>query len=172
MFDPELKYCLKCNDEYMAHIENCAGCGETLIAGRDVLAREEKQQQRLADRGAEITEDDAVVGIRQGPMADMKRMEALLNRKNIPTLFTGDESSCGKGCGCATNFILHVRQDDVQDAQQVLADEFRKTTALDQHDISNIDSVFDPSAVEVVCPACGHNFPPSTGACPDCGLHF
>ena len=172
MFDPDLKYCLKCNDEYMSHIEDCAGCGEKLIAGRDVAAMEEKRQQRLAERGDEITEDDAVVGIRQGPLSDMKGMEALLSRENIPTLLVGDESSCGKGCGCASSFTLHVRQDDVQDAIGVLADEFRRTTALDHHDISNVDSVFNPLAAEVVCPACGHNFPPSTGACPDCGLQF
>jgi uncharacterized OB-fold protein len=54
----------------------------------------------------------------------------------------------------------------------ILADEFRRSTALDHHDISHADNIFDPLAAEAVCPACGHSFSPSVGACPDCGLQF
>ena len=172
MVDPELQYCLQCNDEYMPEIESCGVCGMKLISGQEMLEKEEARKSKLSSRASMITPNDDLVGIRQGPLADMKRIEALLNSERIATLLVGDESSCGKGCGCASSFVLQVRREDAQDALMVLADEFRRSTALDQHDITHADNVFDPMAAEAVCPACGHCFPPSAGACPDCGLQF
>ena len=172
MVDPELKYCLQCNDEYMPEIESCGVCGMKLISGQEMLEKEEARNRRLESRGGRITSDDDLVGIRQGPLSDMKRIEALLNSERIATLLVGDESSCGKGCGCASSFILQVRHEDAQDALMILEDEFRRATGLDQHDTSHSDNIFNPLAVEVVCPACGHSFSPAVGACPDCGLQF
>jgi hypothetical protein len=172
MVDPELKYCLQCNDEYMPEIESCGVCGMKLISGREMLEKEEARNHKLSSRASRIKADDDLVGIRQGPLADMKRIEALLNSERIATLLVGDESSCGKGCGCASSFLLQVRHEDAQDALMILDDEFRRSTALDHHDITHADNIFDPLAAEVVCPACGHSFPPSAGACPDCGLQF
>jgi hypothetical protein len=172
MVDPELKYCLQCNDEYMPQIEKCGVCGMKLISGREMLEREEVRTRNLAKRAGRITPDDDLVGIRQGALSDMKNTENLLNSERIATLLVGDESSCGKGCGCASSFVLQVRREDAQDALAILADEFRRSTGLDQHDISNADNVFDPLATEVVCPACGHSFSPTAGACTDCGLQF
>lgn len=172
MIDPELKYCVRCNDEYMPQIETCGVCGMKLLSGQEMLAREEARNRKLASRASRITADEDLVSIRQGPLPDVKGMEGLLQSEGIPTLLIGDESSCGKGCGCATSFILQVRREDAQDALQVLAEEFRRSTALDSHDITHTDSVFNPLAPEVVCPACGYRFPPAAGACPDCGLQF
>jgi len=172
MIDPELKYCVQCNDEYMPHMETCGVCGMKLLSGQEMLAREEARNRKLSRRASSITADDDLVSIRQGPLRDMKHMEALLQAERIPALLVGDESSCGKGCSCATSFILQVRREDAQDAFMVLAEEFRRSTALDSHDVSHADSVFNPLAPEVVCPACGHRFPPAAGACPDCGLQF
>lgn len=172
MIDPELKYCPSCNDEYMPHIATCVACKTELLAGEEMLAREEARKRRFEARSSSITDQDQLVNLRQGSLAEMKHAEALLQKEHIPTLLVGDEKSCGKGCGCASNFILQIKQEDVKDALGILADEFRRTTALDHHDISHVDSIFDPLAAEVVCPACGYQFPPSTGACPDCGLQF
>ena len=172
MVDPELKYCLQCNDEYMPQIESCGVCGMKLISGREMLEKEEASNRKFESRGGRIKADDDLVGIRQGSLADMKRIEALLNSERIATLLVGDESSCGKGCGCASSFLLQVRHEDAQDALMILDDEFRRSTALDHHDITHADNIFDPLAAEVVCPACGHSFPPAAGACPDCGLQF
>jgi hypothetical protein len=172
MIDPQLKYCVQCNDEYMPQRETCGVCGMKLLSGQEMLAREEARKRKLSNRASRITAADDVVPIRQGPLQDMKHMEALLQSEGIPALLIGDESSCGKGCSCATSFLLQVRREDVQDALMMLAEEFRRTTALDSHDITYADSVFNPLAPEVICPACGHRFPPAAGSCPDCGLQF
>ncbi len=172
MVDPELKYCLQCNDEYMPEIENCGVCGMKLITGQEMLEKEEARNRKFEGRGGTIALDDELVGIRQGALSEMKQTEALLNSERIATLLVGDESSCGKGCGCASSFVLQVRSDDVQDALAILNEEFRRSTALDHHDSSHADNIYNPLAAEVVCPACGFSFAPSAGACPDCGLQF
>ena len=172
MIDPDLKYCVQCNDEYMPHIENCGVCGTKLLSGQEMLAREEARNRKLSNRPVRITANDDLVPVRQGPLPEMKHMESLLRAEGIPVLLVGDESSCGKGCACAASFILQVKREDVQDTLMVLGEEFRRSTALDSHDVTYADSVYNPLASEVICPACGHRFPPSAGACPDCGLQF
>lgn len=36
----------------------------------------------------------------------------------------------------------------------------------------HLSSVFDPSASEVICQACGAKFAPTGNECPDCGLMY
>jgi len=171
IIDPELKYCPKCDDEYMAEVARCATCEVALITGRQRLEIEEQRQRRLASRDVEINDNDDVVALRQGPLADLRYIEHLLQAERIPTRLVGDEASCGQGC-CSGTFYLQVRRSDAMEALQVLEDEHRRSTALDHHDLTHADSVFDPEAGEAVCPACGHNFSTDTTECPECGLCF
>lgn len=171
MIDPELKYCTQCKDEYVPKIMDCPVCGTRLLTGREVLEAEEARERRLQGRAATIGPDDEVVTIRQGVLSDLKRLEELLLAEKIATVIVGDESSCGQGC-CATRFFLQVKPEDARDALQVLEEEFKRTTALNHHDTTHSDSIFNPYAEETVCPACGYSFPPTTTTCPDCGLCF
>ena len=79
--------------------------------------------------------------------------------------------ACGKGC-CGPELYLQIKKEDMLLADEVLAREFIKSTALDSHDLSNAAAVFDERAAETVCPACGCRFSPTVGACPECGLCF
>ena len=169
MIDPELKYCLKCQDEYRADVEICGVCGATLVAGTDVLKMEADRRQQLDSRGGELSADDEVVNIRRGPLSDIKHLEGLLKRENIGSLIAGDEGSCGSGC-CPSTFILQVRTDDVGVALDILEKDFQRSTGLAHHDASFGNAVFDNRASETVCPACGHTFLTSRTDCPDCGL--
>jgi uncharacterized OB-fold protein len=65
---------------------------------------------------------------------------------------------------------LQVREADIQDATTIMAREFRKSTALADHDLSHLQAAFDPRATKTVCPACGAQVAPTTTTCPDCGL--
>jgi predicted RNA-binding Zn-ribbon protein involved in translation (DUF1610 family) len=67
---------------------------------------------------------------------------------------------------------LQIKKEDMQLADEILAREFVKSTALDSHDLSNAAAVFDERATETVCPACGCRISPTVGACPECGLCF
>lgn len=170
MFEPELKYCPECNDEYRADIEKCPVCECELLTGHEMIARDGAQQEQKAARSGEFSAEDELVAVKHGPLAEMKVYEKLLNRERICTLLAGDESSCGKGC-CGGNFDLVVKQEEAREALQIIEAEIRRTAVIDSVENGSSDSVFDPLASDNTCPACGHQF--SGGMeCPDCGLCF
>jgi hypothetical protein len=170
MFDPELKYCPKCNDEYLAHIENCGVCATKLLTGDEMSSQNSSREERLAGRKGALTVDDEIVIIQKGTLQELKRLEELLEKECIGVMVAGDEQSCSSGkCGPGT-FYLQVRAEEAQDALKVLQDEFDRTTNLAEHDLSNNDAVFTPRSESAVCPACGCEFNPTSPECPDCGL--
>jgi hypothetical protein len=168
--DPDLKYCPQCDEEYREEIITCVSCTVELITGSEKLVMEEVAKTKLASRSMEISADDELANIRKGPLADMKYLQGLLASENIPALVAGDKGNCGKGC--CEDFYLHIKMADGDDAMEVLAQEFKRTTALDSHDLSNIHAVFDTGAAKTACPACGCTFSTSESTCPDCGLCF
>ena len=171
MIDPELKYCPKCEDEYRAEIETCASCRIQLITGNDKLVMEEARKQRLTGRRGELTPEDDIVTIHGGQLNDIRHIEELLAVERIGTLVIGDDKSCGKGC-CPSTYYLQVRREDALDALGIIKAEHKRVTALDHHDNSHADSVYDDKADEATCPACGHTFSTKAATCPDCGLCF
>jgi len=169
--DPDLNYCPQCDEEYREDFKTCAACNISLISGTERLAVAEAAKSKLASRTMDISPDDELVNIRKGPLGDMKQLQALLGSENIPSLVAGEKSNCGKGC-CGGDMYLQIKFSDGEDATEVLAREFKRTTALDCHDLSNAHAVFDTGVAKSTCPACGSKFSTSNSTCPDCGLCF
>ena len=169
--DPELQYCPQCQDEYRAGIVECASCEVKLISGSKMLNAQEKKNKRLAERSMTISPDDELVDLTKGPVLEVKQMQSRLLADGFPSLVAGDSSSCGKGC-CGSEVRLQVRMNDIQDVMAFMAREHIQTTGLAEHDNSYADAVFDTSAMNTTCPACGCSFSPKNKICPDCGLCF
>jgi hypothetical protein len=169
--DLDLKYCPQCDEEYRVEIISCASCDVELISGSERLAMEEAVKTKLASRSMNISADDELANIRKGPLGEMKHLQGLLASENIPSLVAGEKENCGKGC-CGGDLYLQIKMADGEDAMEVLAREFKRTTALDSHDLSNVHAVFDTGVAKSTCPACGFTFSTSESTCPDCGLCF
>ncbi len=169
--DPELKYCLDCGEEYRAEIRTCADCGRELLSGTEVLEIRERERRRKAGRSMELGPDDDLVPVQKGPVIQIKELQVKLERHGIPALSTGDQGGCGKGC-CGTDMTLFVRREDLRDVADLLQQDYVQTTGLLDHDLSNLEAVFNTAAEEATCPACGCTFSTSQAACPDCGLQF
>lgn len=118
-----------------------------------------------------ISNNDELANIRKGSLHDMKQLQSILAKENIPSLLAGEGGNCGKGC-CGTELYLQIKVADAEEAIQVLAIDFKKKTALDSHDLSTAHAVFDTGAESSTCPACGFSFSTSSSTCPDCGLCF
>lgn len=170
--DPDLKYCPRCDEEYREEMTTCVSCEVSLITGTEKLAVEEERAHKLASRSMELSSDDELADIRKGPLGEMKQLQTILAAKNIPSLIAGEKGTCGKGCCGGGEVFLRIRMEDGQEAMAVLAHEFKRTTALDSHDLSNIHAVYDRGAEETTCPACGFTFSTDSNTCPDCGLCF
>ena len=169
--DREMNYCPSCGDEYRADISRCGACDILLISGREKLDRIMETQEVLGQRSMDISPEDELVNIRKGPLKDMKNLQKLFAVERIPAILAGDEGGSAKGC-CGPELYLQIKKEDLQIATEILAKEFIKSTALDSHDLSNADAVFNHLDAETVCPACGCRFSPTVGACPECGLCF
>ena len=169
--DPELQYCPHCQDEYRAGIVACASCDVDLISGAKMIKAQEQKNQRMEERSMEISPDDELVDIIKGPVLNIKQMQSRLANDGLPSIVAGDSDSCGKGC-CGSEVRLQVRKSDVQDIMAFMDREHIQTTGLTDHDTSYVEAVYDPSAMNTTCPACGCNFSPQNKICPDCGLCF
>jgi hypothetical protein len=169
--DPAMYYCQSCGGEFRFDLPSCPSCRIELVSGTEKLAQLAGERERHAHRSMELAPGVTLVSIRKGPLREMKYLQKVLEQGYIPGIISGDDSSCGKGC-CGPEMYLQIRKDDVDPALEILAREFVRSTDLDSHDLCNASAVFDPTASETLCPACGCKFSPSVGACPDCGLSF
>lgn len=170
IIDPELKYCPRCNDEYRADITTCAECNLELLTGEqmeEMIAGKEAEKSAIS---MELHPDDEMVNIRKGPVLQMKELQIVLERAGIPSLAIKD-NTCGKGC-CGAELVLQVRMADINEVFATLEQEHVRSTALQDHDTSHTDAVFNTRAEQATCPACGYNFPTTQTSCPDCGLCF
>lgn len=170
MLEHDLKYCPKCRDEYRQEIETCATCALPLVLGADLAARERNRGGSRLQRKGALTPDDHLVVISQSALNELKHLKELLEAEQIGAMISKDSHACGGGC--APKFQLQVRQEEVQDAMQVLAEEHHRATVLAEHDATHAEAVFNSEAREAVCPACGFAFATTTTTCPDCGLCF
>jgi len=168
--DPNLKYCFQCKEEYRPEITHCADCGAELLTGKEIQASLEQEKELKAKRDMNISSEDDLMDVRKGPVRDIKQLQALLKAHLIPSLIIKD-NTCGKGC-CGTDIILQVRTLDIQEVINVFAQEHESSTGLSDYDTSNAHAVFNTSAVETTCPACGFSFSTQSTICPDCGLFF
>jgi rubrerythrin len=171
MIERDLKYCPKCRDEYRAEAETCATCTIALVWGAELVVMESNNGASRRNRKGPLTPDDELVVVFQGALGDLKHLKDLLEAEQIGALISKEAGGCASG-GCAPKFQLQVRQEEVRDALEVLAQEHRRATALAEHDATHAGAVFNPEAGEAVCPACGFAFATTTTTCPDCGLCF
>lgn len=177
MVETDLKYCPQCDDEYRAEIEKCAACGVVLITGQQKVEMEESRKKKLESRVSELRPEDDLVRIRRGTLPEMRHLCNLLESERIGALMVGDMKTCGKDrfgntLSTPTTYDLLVKRDDGMEALQIIEEEHRRTTGLEHYDRSKADAIFNPEAGEACCPACGHTFPTTEKACPDCGLNF
>ena len=168
----EMNYCPLCGDEYRADQTTCAACDRKLISGTEKLALIREKEQQRSGRSMDLSVGDEFVTLRKGALKDIKQLQTLLAKERIPAMLAGDEQSCGKGCG-GTEVYIQVRKNDVEPAMAVLSEDFIKSTALSNHDMTYTDAVYIEGAETNVCPACGCEFSLDVeNNCPECGLCF
>ena len=164
-------YCPSCQDEYRADITTCAECNIPLISGAEVLAQQ--QGKSTPQRTMTIEPTDELISIMKGSVVDMKQVQALFKRHNIPSqALNVDGGGCNSGGCSGPTVAVQIRSTDLQEVRQILEAEYIRSTGLAEHDISTVGAVFDTEAEEATCPACGHTFPTAFSACPECGLNF
>jgi len=80
----------------------------------------------------------------------------------------------GQTCttGCKVTVEVWANQADSEAVQTHFKQDYFKNVRGHEPNFENLAQVFDPSASEVICQACGSKFSPSVNECPDCGLMY
>ena len=162
--------CPSCGDEYRSEFKHCDGCDVELVSDQEYGSR---NTEIVAEntQTMTITKDDSLVLLRRGSLQDMKTAQRLLKKTFIASLLREPEGSSKSGCCNAKQFDLIIKEEDAATAFAILADDFRQTTDLANHDYGEgAEAVYDPSLLEATCPACGSTFRSENGVCPECGL--
>ena len=168
-----IKCCPDCGDEFRSEFTRCAVCDVDLVSEKQL--REDNQAIELQKRSRDlnISPHDSLVVIRRGSLQDIKTLQRVLRSDYIGSLLVEDESETTKGCCGGKVFDLLVKQEDARDAIKVLADDYRRTTDLANHDFGDGgEAVIDLESNQARCPACGCKFKPEDKTCPECGLCF
>jgi hypothetical protein len=82
--------------------------------------------------------------------------------------------SNGETCttGCKVTVELWGFEKDIDKLNQYFKTDYLKHVAGHVPNVEHMTAVFDPTADEVVCQACGMKFKPTATECPDCGLVY
>ena len=80
----------------------------------------------------------------------------------------------GETCttGCKVTVEVWAFEADLAKLQTYFREDFSKHVRGHEPKLEQMTAVFDPTASEVVCQACGTKFVPSSNECPDCGLVY
>ena len=105
----------------------------------------------------------AVMGLQEA-----KELQQECLGKGIELMLNHDEKTCTRGCSVTVE--IHAKEDDLAMIEEIYSLKYKKI--LEGHDFDSeiINSVYDPSAESVTCPACAYIFSPENKECPDCGL--
>ena len=63
-------------------------------------------------------------------------------------------------------------QDNPRISACSIKDDYLKHVAGHEPNFEHMSAVYDPTAAEVTCQACGAKFKPTATECPDCGLCY
>ena len=111
---------------------------------------------------------DLFLGVME--LQEAKNHQLSLRHRGVALEFRTNGKTCTTGCKVKVEvWARAVDSDQIQDYFK--ADYLRH---LKGHvpDFEALSAVFDPSALEVVCQACGTKFSPQLKECPDCGLVY
>lgn len=104
------------------------------------------------------------------PLAEAKLLKDQLHKQNIPLELNHEKSTCTRGCSITVEIYAH--QENLPQIRKTLEENFKNMIGDAHYDLANFNHVFDPQSEKVTCPACSHQFSPTSSECPDCGLSF
>ena len=167
-YDPEMKYCRICGDEYRSDFDRCAACDTELVSGALLAGRSAGTSGR--EKAAVIAAGSTMVSLSRGSLLEMKNLKRLLEKSGVAAVITADQT-CRGGCS-GPQVSLEVSAQDAELAGGLLKAEHASATSLEDYEMTSADVLFNPFAAQTACPACGHIFKPDRPDCPECGLCF
>jgi ribosomal protein S27E len=103
-------------------------------------------------------------------LQDAKNHQVALQKFGVELEFKTNGKTCTTGCKVTVE--VWGNETDSDKIQKHFQSDYLKHLKGHEPDFSQLSAVFDTSAAEVICQACGAKFAPSSNECPDCGLIY
>lgn len=82
-----------------------------------------------------------------------------------------NHETCSSG-SCKVTVEVWGKEKDGEALQKHFQSDYLKHVQGHVPNFEHLSAVFDPTASEVTCQACGTKFSPTSSECPDCGLNY
>ncbi len=103
-------------------------------------------------------------------LQEAKNHQYELKEKGIEIRLKTNAQTCTTGCKVTVE--VWGSEEDKEVLHQHFQNDFLKHVKGHAPNLEHLSAVYDPSASEVVCQACGAKFSPVANECPDCGLVY
>lgn len=102
---------------------------------------------------------------------EAKNHEIKLKSQGIYLILKKNDETCGTG-SCRVRLEVWANPKDETFLRNYFKSDFEKHAKGHIPNYDHLSEVYDPSASEVICQACGAKFNPKSNECPDCGLVY
>ena len=164
-------YCPECRSEFVEGVASCAACEVSLVAELPEL-----DPYATPEGMAAMLEGKEVQAFMVANQVVLQEVQRLLGDFRIPSAIAG-EAAEELEAAMHARFFLMVAEDQLDDARQVMADQWKKGVEAEGLMFADGQApsgkgveaeVAEDGAAD--CPACGVSVPPEAEECPDCGL--
>ncbi len=101
---------------------------------------------------------------------DAKNHQIKLKQEGVEITLKNNHQTCTTGCKVTVE--VWAQSSDAEKIQGHFQNDYLKHVKGHEPDFQIMSAVFDPTATEVTCQACGTKFAPTSTECPDCGLCY
>lgn len=112
--------------------------------------------------------EDIFLGVMD--LQEAKNHQLSLKALGIDLTLKVNDKTCTTGCKVTVE--VWGSEKDKEQIVSHFQNDYMKHVKGHVPNFEHLSAVFDPSASEVICQACGAKFNPSLQECPDCGLVY
>lgn len=103
-------------------------------------------------------------------LQEAKNHQYRLKALGINLSLKTNDQTCTSGCKVTVE--VWGREEDRESLTKHFQSDYLKHVQGHVPNFEHLSAVFDPTAAEVICQACGTKFAPTASECPDCGLVY
>jgi len=103
-------------------------------------------------------------------LQEAKNHQLKLKSKGVDITLKMNHQTCTTGCKVTVEVWAEEADNDALRIH--FKNDYLKHVKGHEPDPNHLAQVFDPTASEVICQACGAKFSPTVNECPDCGLMY
>jgi hypothetical protein len=104
-------------------------------------------------------------------LQEAKNHQYRLKASGVELVLKSNDETCSTG-SCKVTVEVWGKQSDEAALMNHFQSDYLKHVQGHVPNFEHLSAVFDPTAAEVICQACGMKFAPTAQECPDCGLVY